>query len=201
MATTTQPPLFVGEGKSPLALALARCRKKSRVSSDHRPPTSHARTTRQDLAYWPDSSGYRLSFRALAVSNEAHPLSCSAVEEGHHPFAEETPWWCRWPAASRPRPPPNVSCLGGLGEGGPCRASSRWWTPWRLLLCTPLQRLIQERTPNDPTPQPARKLHEDGHEIKWKATRQLWEEGSKGSQRRRSSNTMNDEESILTPST
>ena len=32
-----------GKG-SPRALALARCRKKSRVSSDHRPPTSHNKT-------------------------------------------------------------------------------------------------------------------------------------------------------------
>ena len=53
------------------ALALARCRKKSRVSSDHRPPTSHVRTTRRDLLNWPDNSGHRLSLRALAVSNEA----------------------------------------------------------------------------------------------------------------------------------
>ena len=56
---------------SPRALALAKCRKKSRVSSDHCPPTSQARTTRRDLPNWPDNSGYRLSLRALAVSNEA----------------------------------------------------------------------------------------------------------------------------------
>ena len=33
------------------------------------------------------------------------------------------------------------------------------WTPWRLLLCTLVQRLIQERTPDDTSPQPARYLH------------------------------------------
>ena len=55
---------------SPRALAF-RWRKKSRVSSDHQPPTSHARTTRRDLQNRPDSSGYRLSFLALVVAKDA----------------------------------------------------------------------------------------------------------------------------------
>ena len=47
---------WTGKG-SPRTLAFAKCRKKSRVSSDHRPPTSHASTTRRALPNWPDSSG------------------------------------------------------------------------------------------------------------------------------------------------
>ena len=82
-----------GKG-SPRSLALAMCRKKTRVSSDHRPPTSHARTTRRDLPNWPDNSGHRLSWLS---PTRPHPLSCTAVE-GRHSCAEETPWWCRWPA-------------------------------------------------------------------------------------------------------
>ena len=96
--------------------------------------------------------------RASSSPTKPHPLSCSAVE-GHHPFAEETRW-CRWPAglhgapASRPRPPPNVSYLGGLGEGGPCRRRVGGH-PGACFSAHP----IQERAPDDPTPQPARKLH------------------------------------------
>ena len=62
-----------------------------------------------------------------------HPLSCSVVERHHS--VEETPWWCQWPTglhgamATHQRPPPSVSCLGGLQAEGPCRGSARWWTP------------------------------------------------------------------------
>ena len=107
-----------GKG-SPRALALARCRKKSRVSSDHCPPTSHARTTRRDLPNWPDNSGYRLSSAFWLSPTRPHPLSCSAVERP--PFfrrgdtmvvsmASWAPWCSGKPSATTSK----------LGKDGPC---------------------------------------------------------------------------------
>ena len=150
---TTRPPLFVGERKVPHEMWLWPSVARNPVF----PPTTvlQLRTRSQT---GPTALGTAFLPRSGCLQRGAHPLSCSAV--GHHSFAEETPWWCRWPAglhgaaASRQRQPPNVSGLGGLGEGGPCRASSRSWTPWRLLLCAPVQQLTQERAPDDPAPQP-----------------------------------------------
>ena len=55
-------------GGSDLALAWARCRKKSWASSDHRPPVSQARTTKRARPNSPVNSGYLRSLVRRAWS-------------------------------------------------------------------------------------------------------------------------------------
>ena len=96
---------------------------------------------------------------ALAVSNEAPSIVVlRGLRKGDTMMVLMASWalWCNGkPSAITSKRQPGPS-----RERGPW---SRWRTPWRLLLCKPLQRLIQERTLDDPTPQPAPK-HGDGHE-------------------------------------
>ena len=110
---------------SPRALALAKCRKKSRVSSDHRPPTSQARTTRG-----PSKLARQLwvsSFLARSGCLQRGPIHCRAPrsrgaipsQRRHHGGVDGQLGTVVQRQAVRD-PPPNVSCLGGPGEGGPC---------------------------------------------------------------------------------
>ena len=59
---------FFKTGGSDLALAFAKRDKNLLVSSDHRPPISPARTTKRARLRGPESSGYVLSFKRLAVA-------------------------------------------------------------------------------------------------------------------------------------
>ena len=120
-----------------------------------------------------------------------HPLSCSAVE-GRHSFAEETPWPAghRGAAASRPRPT-SKRLVSGRFMGW--RSMSRIIT----LVDTPGASLhtraaadsrVYLRRPNTPT------CAQWPRESSGRPPRKLREEGGKGSQ---SSNTLNEDESIL----
>ena len=71
---------------SALDLALANWLMKDRVSSDHRPPTSPARTTKRARRWEATSSGYALSFRRLAA------LRANPSVEGAPGRADPSPW-------------------------------------------------------------------------------------------------------------
>ena len=63
--------LLVALGR-PRTFALANCRRKSWHSSDHRPPTSQANTTKRERPNRPANSGYVASFLCLALAWAAH---------------------------------------------------------------------------------------------------------------------------------
>ena len=73
-------------------LARARRLMKQRVSSDHLPPTSAAKTTSLALPCVPESSGYVLSLRPSEVAH----WRC-----GTPSAREEKPELCQWPAEPR----------------------------------------------------------------------------------------------------
>ena len=83
IATTTQPPLFVGDGEVPHDLWLWPSVARNLVFPLTTVLQLRTRGQQDGIPNWPDGSG----------SRRPHPLSCSAVE-GHHSFAEETRHTC-----------------------------------------------------------------------------------------------------------
>ena len=112
-------PLFVNVNH---VFLLARCCKKSHVSSDHRLPTSHE--GQQDGTFQTGRTILGIVCFCVFCFQQAPSTVCSAVE-GRHSFAGDTmvllmASWHRGAVGSHPRPLPDVSCVGGSREG--CRA-------------------------------------------------------------------------------
>ena len=109
-------------------------------------------------------------------------------------MANWAPWCNGNPSATTSK---RLVSLGCPEEGGPCRESTRWWTPWRLLLYTRAAADSRANPLRPNTPTCAQAVRWWPRESSGRPHWQLREDGGKGSQRRRRINTLNKEESIL----
>ena len=157
-----------GKG-SPRALALARCRKKSRVSSDHRPPTSHG----EDNKTGPSKLAGQLwvsSFLARSGCLQRGPSTvvlrgrgAPFLRRGDTMVVSMASWapWC----SGKPSATTSKRLVSGRFRGR--RSMSRIITLVDTLAPASLHTRAAADSrayPRRPNTQPARKLHGDGHE-------------------------------------